>query len=117
MTFIKEHKVGLIIFAIAVLFFAFNIAWSGEYHHSNYYSTTNNYQNSSEGVALGIAASQHNFDTTTFNLQGSVSTGSYEGVTAFSFGLAKRYKSSLISGSVSNEGGRTGYGAGMRWNF
>ena len=70
-----------------------------------------------KGIALGIAASQHHFDFGTKVWQGSVGTGSFDGNTAFSFGIAKRLDRVLINGSVSTEHGKTGYGAGINWRF
>jgi hypothetical protein len=70
-----------------------------------------------KGIATAIAIGQHSFDASTFAWQGSISTGSYDDSTAFSFGLAKRFRATLISGSVANEGGKLGYGASLGFKF
>jgi len=104
---------------VAALFFGVLAnSYSSEYQHvyigqSLSPTTTVN----SKGIALAIATGQHNFDSSTFAWQGSISTGSYDDSTAFSFGLAKRFKSTLISGSVANEGGKIGYGASLGFHF
>ena len=113
-------KIGYIFVAVATLFFlALSQSYGGEYHHSQPIlpsnTTTNIY--STKGAALGIAAAQHNFDYGTFSWQGSIATGSYDNSTAFSFGLAKRFKSTLINGSVSNEGGKMGFGGALGFRF
>ena len=90
---------------------------------NNYYSTegsvitTNNTVVS--GVALSIAASQHQFDFGTYSWQGSVALGSYEERTAFSFGVAKRLCKDcmMLNGSFGVEEGKVGYGAGLNWRF
>ncbi len=97
-----------------ILFFglAFN-AMAGEKHHTQ---TTTNYANI-KGVASAIALGQHNFDWSTKSWQGSASVGAYDSTTAFSFGLAKRFNKTLISGSVSEENGKIGGGASVRFQF
>ena len=115
----KEYKMGLFIFAIAVLFFGFNIAWSSERHPIVYEPINNtvNHTVDNKGVALGLAASQHNFDMGVNKFQGSVGLGTFQGVDALSFSLGKRYKDILINGSIGSENGLTGYGAGITWRF
>ncbi len=79
------------------------------------YSATNTYL----GVALGISASQLNFDHSTYSLQGAVGVGAYDGSEAVSIGLAKRVckKCGLLSGSAGVERGKVGVGAGWSFRF
>lgn len=118
---------GAVIFGVGVLLVIANIAYAGEYHHSeplapsnitnNYNTTKTALTGQSKGIATAIAIGQHQFDASTFAWQGSISTGSYDDSSAFSFALAKRFKATLISGSVANEGGKIGYGASLGFKF
>ncbi len=108
------------------------VAFAGERHHEvtvaspviqsvstestiTNYSSTNTYS----GVALGISASQLNFDHSTYSLQGAVGVGAYDGSEAVSIGLAKRVckKCGLLSGSAGVERGKVGMGAGWSFRF
>jgi len=109
-------KLVLTINIILILWMAAMIVEAGEYHH-HYSQPTQTTQQESNGVATAIAAGQHQFDASTFTWQGSIATGSYDNSTAFSFALAKRFKASLISGSVANEGGKIGYGMSLGFKF
>ena len=72
---------------------------------------------SSRGIALAIAASQHNFDFGTDSWQGSVGVGSYKDNNASSFAIGKRYGRVLFSGSISTDNDDMAYGAGINWRF
>lgn len=100
--------------AVAALYF---ISLSGVYAHDYHYSEPTKQPTKLGGIATAIAIGQHQFDASTFAWQGSVATGSYDDYTAFSFGLAKRFKATLISGSVANEGGKLGYGMALGFKF
>jgi len=113
----------LIIFGciIGVLFFlALTDVYSHEYHHSAKQSANNTTiinNHTGNGVALGLAAAQHNYYWGKSSLQGSAAVGMFDGKEAFSFGLAKKYKKTLINGSISKEGNKFGVGAGINWIF
>ena len=77
--------------------------------HNDYFETNYN----TEGTALGLAASQHHFDLSTYDLQFSVGTGEFNGAEALSFGLAKRFNNILLNATIGEENGQTGYGAGF----
>ena len=100
-------------FILTWLFFIF--ASSVSAHDYNVTNVYNSYQDS--GTALGIAMSQSHFDMGTYQLQGSVGTGSYNGSEAISFALAKRYKDVLINGSYGLAEGKNGIGLGVTWRF
>ena len=112
-------KMGYIFAAVAALFFlALSQSYGSEYHHSQPImpsNTTNIY--SSKGIALGIAAAQHHFTSSTTDTQVSVAIGSYGASSALSFGFAKKFKQSLISGSVSKEEGNLGLGMSLGFKF
>ena len=108
-------KIGVAFFLFACLFFmALADSYGGERCVNNSFAI-GNYQ--SKGVALGLAASQHNYDMGVNKFQGSVGLGTFQGVDAVSFSLGKRYKDILINGSIGSESGLTGYGAGITWRF
>jgi len=94
-------------------------------HHHNHESTTvtNNTvvtkQVDTSGVALSIAAAQHQFDWGTYKLQGAVGFGGYDNSNAISLGVGKRLGKDrmLLNGSVGIENNKLGYGAGMNWRF
>jgi len=69
------------------------------------------------GVASAIAAAQHSFSYETHAFQGSVAIGAFDSQTAFSFGLAKRFNKTLITGNVSSEEGKYGAGIGVNFRF
>ena len=117
----KEYKIGIAIFVIAILFFAFNIAWSTEYHHSRPIlpsNTTTNTTNiySSKGIALGIAAAQHHYKATTA-LQWSVGGGSYNGNSAISGGLGIQAGKVFVSCNASSDGRTSAIGCGGSGTF
>ena len=105
------------------MLFLAGTAYSGEYHHGIIYeqspveTSTQVIEKSSYGVASAIAASQHNYYWGKSDLQGSAAIGSFDNKTAFSFGRAKKYKKTLINGSISNEEGKIGAGFGINWIF
>lgn len=118
---IEKQDYFIVFFVLFCVGFLITTAcYADNYHHHSQpilpaNTTTNIY--STKGVALGIAAAQHNFDYGTFSWQGSIATGSYDNSTAFSFGLGKRFKSTLINGSISNEGGKMGFGGAVGFRF
>jgi len=71
----------------------------------------------SGGVASAIAAAQHQFNYGVKGWQGSAGLGIYDSQTAYSFAIGKRFNSTLINGSVSNEDGVYGGGVGINWTF
>ncbi len=73
--------------------------------------------NQSSGAALGIATAQHQFYLETDDLQGSIGAGTYDGNSAISFALAKRFKGILLNGSVGGEAGEYGAGVGANWRW
>jgi len=94
------------------------IAFAGERHHEHDVTNiTNVSQYSVSGISLGIAASQHHFDASTYHLQGSVGIGAYNGSNALSIGLGKRFCKGcgLVNGTFGIEGDKTAIGAG--WSF
>ena len=100
-------------FILTLLFFI--IASSVSAHDYRVTNVYNSYQDS--GTALGIATAQHNFDMGTYQLQGSIGTGSYNDSEAISFAFAKRYKDVLINGSYGLADGKNGIGVGITWRF
>jgi len=106
----------------AVLFFAASYARADSYHGIIYEqapitTSTQTIEKSSTGTASAIAASQHNYYWGKSDLQGSAAIGIFDDKTAFSFGLAKKYKKTLINSSISNEEGKIGGGVGINWIF
>jgi len=115
----KNNKFIIFFIVFAILFFAAGMARADKYENVVIENTTVETTISTEakGVASAIAASQHTFYYGTKAWQASVATGSFDSNTAFSFGLAKRFKKTLINGSISIEGGKAGYGAAINWHF
>jgi len=105
--------------AFAVIFFlALADSHGSEYHHRESANNTTIINNQmGNGVALGLAAAQHNYYWGKSSLQGSAAVGMFDGKEAFSFGLAKKYKKTLINGSISKEGNKFGVGAAVTWIF
>lgn len=68
------------------------------------------------GQALGLAASQHNFDWHTTKWQASIGVGYYDTSEAISAGIGKKWGDILINGSVGCDS-RCGGGAGVTWRF
>lgn len=89
----------------------------GGYHGEINTSTIISNNSGGTGVALGIAASQHNFDMSTKKTQISVAVGQYDGDEAVSFAAGKRVGDLLVNGSIGSEGGKQGMGAGIRIDF
>ena len=86
--------------------------------NSTYNSSINNhYTVNTSGMALGIAASQHNFTASTYSWQASVGIGSYNGSHAASIGIGKRAckKCGLFNGSIGIEKDKVGFGFGYSW--
>ena len=102
-------------FILTWLFFIF--ASSVSAHDYNVTNINNVPRETISGTALGIATAQHNFDMGTYQIQGSIGTGSYNGSEAVSFALAKRYKDILINGSYGLAEGKNGIGLGVTWRF
>ncbi len=69
--------------------------------------------NQSSGAALAIASSQHNFDWSNNDLQVGLAGGYFQGSSAVSVGVGRRFKDFLINGSFGSEDGNTGYGVGV----
>lgn len=120
----KNNKVVILLGLFVLLFFVLlSNAYSDSYRHGAVYqqapieTTTQIIEKSSAGAASGIAAAQHNYYWGKSDLQGSAAIGAFDGNTAFSFGLAKKYKKTLINGSISNEDGKLGGGMGINWIF
>jgi len=72
-----------------------------------------------QGTALGLAASQHQFDQSTYRWQASVAAGTYRNRNAYSLAIGKRLCTAcgLLNGSIGTENGATGGGIGYSWNF
>lgn len=104
-----------------IMLFSVNLAFADSYYHHKFeYSEPEirTMENKiTEGVASAIAISQHHFDWGTKSWQGSVGIGAFDSKTAFSFGLAKRFNKTLISGTVSEEQGKYGGGIGIGFHF
>ena len=123
----SNMKLCHILYVIIILFLSVTLVAltakeanaGGYYHHYIVEETVieKHIESNNSGVAAAIATSQHSFDFSTTNWQGSIGLGSSPDDTAVSFGLAKRFKHSLISGSITNESGDYYLGAGMRFNF
>jgi len=110
-------KITILIFLIIALF---SDAEAHETHVTevtNITNTTRITQEQAAGVALGIAAAQHQFYLETDDLQGSIGGGNYEGENAVSFAMAKRFKGILINGSVGGSSGNIGTGVGANWRW
>lgn len=69
------------------------------------------------GVASAIASSQHSFDHSTQSWQGSFAIGAFDSDTAFSFGLGKRFRDTLINGNITQENGKYGGGVAVGFHF
>lgn len=69
------------------------------------------------GMALGLAASQHNFDLSTYAYQWSIGAAYYDNEDAISFALGKRINNILINGSIGYENGTRGAGIGVNGRF
>lgn len=88
-----------------------------------YTTNINKGSSESEGVALGIAQAQHQFDFGTYSAQGSVAIGGYEDRRAVSIGFGKRMGGAtgdnrmLLNGSIGIEEGKMGGGAALNWRF
>ena len=67
-------------------------------------------------MSVGIASAQHHFDWSTSKWQGSIGMGHYDGDSALSAGLAKRYDEVLINLNVV-KGDELGGGLGVGWRF
>lgn len=105
---------------VLILFLALTgTAFAGGDREYTYNNTTIVTHNSTgiHGVALAIASAQHNFDFGTHSWQGSVGTGFYNGNSAVSFALGKRFNKVIISGSLGIEEGNLGGGIGVTWRF
>ena len=70
-----------------------------------------------QGIALGIANAQTQFDFGTHRWQWSAGAGHYDGETGLAFGLGKRVDRALITGTISREREETGYGVGVHGRF
>lgn len=111
-----KNKFIVFFCAVAVLFFGLLAnAYSHDYHHYESVTVTNAANNN--GVALAIAASQHQFDFGTHRWQGSIAAGSFGGESALSFGVAKRLDRVLLNGSFGMQGSSVGIGIGANWRF
>lgn len=102
-------------YLIIALCFMSNLAFADS--ERNTYINNEQTINVYKGAALAIAMSNHHFSHGTYELQGSIATGSFNGSEAISFGIAKRVKDLLISGSIGREGGKTGFGVGITFRF
>ena len=110
-----------------ILCLAPSLAYADDPHHEDtggmttIENTTIVHKSSSntEGVALAIAAAQHQFDFGTYSSQASIAAGSYDGNDALSIGAGKRLKDSraLVNGSIGIENGKVGIGAAINWRF
>jgi len=104
--------------AIAVIFFLMLAdVYATEYHHAYIGQSSEPTKTESNGTASAIAAAQHNYYWGKSSLQGSAAIGLFDNKEAVSFGLAKKYKKTLINGSISKEGNQLGIGAGVNWIF
>lgn len=115
-----EKVIVGIFFACGMFFVIGNFVIASErHHHSQPVAPSNTSVNiySTKGVALGIAAAQHHFSSSTPDIQVSAAIGSYDSSSAVSFAFAKKFKQSLISGSVSSEGGIMGFGGSIGLKF
>lgn len=113
---LKENK--LIVFGciVAALFFFFlGKSYSGEYHHSIAPSSGISYNY--KGIASGISAAQCHPNLGQVRLQGCFSASNLGTAQAFTFGLAQKYKQTLINGTITKEDNTIGLGIGLNWNF
>ena len=76
----------------------------------------NNYS-VNDGIALAISNSQIDCNHSTQRWQGGVGMGFYDSKTAISGGICKRFKDTLIKGTLGTEEGRLGGGIGIMWQF
>lgn len=95
-----------------------NTVYADDPHH-NEGNTTILYSRIANGQALGLAASALNFDARTYDLQGSVGIGGYDGNNAIFIGIGKRIGKGgmLLNGGIGTEEGKTGYNAGLSFKF
>jgi len=114
----KDNKM-IILFCIvaALFFFVLGQSYATEYHHAYIGQSSEPTKTESSGTASAIAAAQHNYYWGKSSLQGSAAIGLFDNKEAVSFGLAKKYKKTLINGSISKEGNQLGIGAGVNWIF
>jgi len=108
--FIKENKL-IVVFCIvaALFFFTLGNAYSGDRHYrvplpnltEKAPDVTNIYN--VKGIALAIAAGQHNFKATTA-LQWSIGAGHVNNDSAVSLGLGLQAGKVFISGNISGDG-------------
>lgn len=116
-------KMGII---ATMLLFCAAIAFAGDRTH-NYYppAQIDTYvqmveptdPSKTDGVALGIAAAQHQFDFGTHKWQWSAGVGYYDDNSAASVGFAKRIDRVLIDATIGREGNKTGGGVGLHGRF
>ena len=88
---------------------------ASERHHHDIYNITNTTE--SNGTALAIAASQHQYDLSSDKWQLSAAGARFDGSEALSFGIGKGYQGGLINGSIGREDGKTGVGVGFSWKL
>jgi len=114
----------MIIFAMMLAIIVSRDSEGSDPHHDHESSTNtttilNSRIENTDGIALAIAAAQHQFDWGTYSLQGSIGVGEYDGNNAISFGIGGRIGKDrmLVNGSIGVEEGKTGIGAGLNWRF
>ncbi len=112
-------KTLLVIFMTALLLADVSAARAHDHHNQTTIMQAGDVTNinQSSGAALGIATAQHQFYLETDDLQGSIGAGTYDGNSAVSFALAKRFKGILLNGSVGGEAGEYGAGVGANWRW
>ena len=98
---------------------------AGDYRHhdtvNNYYETTEVTQDSideSSGIALALAT-YHPFDYATKKWQASANSAIYDGQSALSMGLAKRFDGmdALLHTSYGQNNGKDALTFGLLWRF
>lgn len=118
-----------ILIAASILFIILGTAFlpylvkAGENHHGSHTTIiipqtfTQRVTEQAPGVALAIATSQLVCDAGTRKNQVSIGLGSFEGDEAIALGGCKSFDNITIKGSVGNENGHVGYGAGFSVKF
>lgn len=113
----------LLLLTACISFMMWSTANADKYRHQEpvvYYETTqeNYYSDSAGGIALAIATF-HPFDYATKKWQGSVNSGYYDGESAVSFGLAKRFDGmdALLNSSYGQNNGKHAATFGILWRF
>ncbi len=111
-------KLIIILFILLITMnFTASVAWGSRDHTTvNHYTNYHNSEKAS-GTALAIATANHTFYWGVKKTQASIAVGQYDGESAVSIGIGKRFDGLLINGSIGSEDNKVGYGAGFNWHF